>query len=714
MAIVATKALWHVSPVSYRPYRLSRPVRRAPIAPCSSPALRVPSPSPPARLVGSPADAPSAASRTPCPSPRARLVGSPACASSAAPPSVSRVEASEPTGSGPGGQDAVADVWGLSELLNPGLMSSLFGAQRVAGCAVTPTSPPDKRPRTHHSLPSSPSQPRSLLQLPSERAGVHRSTPKLPAATPTHVVTRKAASSSGSNASMSGRRATGCVLCLGGDSWQRTGQPWRTAGATAATARRLGGKLTAAKLSAQRQRRQQAQRGCGCVAAVSMASPPGPVAEPEPGASDSGTGAGEAAGTAEERVGVLLLNLGGPDTLDDVQPFLFNLFADPDIIRLPRALRFLQRPIAQFISTMRAPKSQEGYAAIGGGSPLRRITMDQAEELGKALQAKEVAAKVYVGMRYWHPFTEEAIYQIKQDRITRLVVLPLYPQFSITTSGSSLRLLERIFREDEYLVTMQHTVIPSWYQRRGYVEAMATLIEKELVAFSRPEIVNIFFSAHGVPVAYVEEAGDPYKAEMEECVGLVMDELRRRGVYNNYTLAYQSRVGPVEWLKPYTDESIETLGKAGVKSLLAVPISFVSEHIETLEEIDMEYRELALASGVVEWGRVPALGCEPSFIEDLADAVLEALPYVGAMAASSIEARQALVPLGSVEELLATYDIERRELPAPVAMWEWGWTKSAETWNGRAAMVAVLGLLLLEVSTGRGILHQLGILPPLL
>ncbi|CAI7826347.1 unnamed protein product [Closterium sp. NIES-54] len=542
-------------------------------------------------------------------------------------------------------------------------MSSLFGAQRVAGCAVTPTSPPDKRPRTHHSLPSSPSQPRSLLQLLSERAGVHISTPKLPAATTTHAVTRKAASSSGSNASMSSRRATGCVLCLGGDSWQRTDQPWRTAGATAATARRLGGKLTAGKLSAQRQRRQQAQRGCGCVAAVSMASPPGPVAEPGPGASDSGTGAGEAAGISEERVGVLLLNLGGPDTLDDVQPFLFNLFADPDIIRLPRALRFLQRPIAQFISTMRAPKSQEGYAAIGGGSPLRRITMDQAEELGKALQKKEVAAKVYVGMRYWHPFTEEAIYQIKQDRITRLVVLPLYPQFSITTSGSSLRLLERIFREDEYLVTMQHTVIPSWYQRRGYVEAMATLIHKELLAFSRPEI---------------------------------------------------SRVGPVEWLKPYTDESIETLGKAGVKSLLAVPISFVSEHIETLEEIDMEYRELALASGVVEWGRVPALGCEPSFIEDLADAVLEALPYVGAMAASSIEARQALVPLGSVEELLATYDIERRELPAPVAMWEWGWTKSAETWNGRAAMVAVLGLLLLEVSTGRGILHQLGILPPLL
>lgn len=425
----------------------------------------------------------------------------------------------------------------------------------------------------------------------------------------------------------------------------------------------------------------------------------------------SGSGLEQQGGEGGEKVGVLLLNLGGPDTLDDVQPFLFNLFADPDIIRLPRLLKFLQRPLAQFISTLRAPKSQEGYASIGGGSPLRRITVEQAEALREALAGKNLPAHVYVGMRYWHPFTEEAISEIKRDGISRLVVLPLYPQFSITTSGSSLRLLEKIFREDEYLVNMQHTVIPSWYQRSGYVEAMSTLIERELPKFPNVDEVDIFFSAHGVPVAYVEEAGDPYKAEMEECVQLIMDELRRRGVNNPHTLAYQSRVGPVEWLKPYTDETIERLGKEGVKSLLAVPISFVSEHIETLEEIDGEYRDLAMASGIKNWGRVPALGCEPRFIEDLADAVLEALPYVGAMATSSLEARQSLVPLGSVEELLATYDIQRRELPPPVAVWEWGWTKSAETWNGRAAMLAVLALLVLEVTSGQGVLHQWGILP---
>ncbi|XP_078435203.1 ferrochelatase 2 [Wolffia australiana] len=412
-----------------------------------------------------------------------------------------------------------------------------------------------------------------------------------------------------------------------------------------------------------------------------------------------------------EKVGVLLLNLGGPETLDDVQPFLFNLFSDPDIIRLPRFFRFLQKPLAKFISVVRAPKSKEGYASIGGGSPLRQITDAQAEELRKSLNEKKIPAKVYVGMRYWHPFTEEAIELIKRDGITKLVVLPLYPQFSISTSGSSLRLLESIFREDEYLVNMQHTVIPSWYQREGYIKAMASLIEKELEKFKDPKNAMVFFSAHGVPLAYVEEAGDPYKAEMEECIDLIMEELERRQITNPYTLAYQSRVGPVEWLRPYTDETIIELGQKGVKSLLAVPISFVSEHIETLEEIDVEYKELALESGIVEWGRVPALGCEPTFITDLADAVIESLPYVGAMAMSNIEARQSLVPLGSVEELLAAYDTKRTELPPPVLVWEWGWTKSAETWNGRAAMLAVLALLVLEVTTGQGFLHQWGILP---
>ncbi|KAL8499112.1 hypothetical protein ACS0TY_022182 [Phlomoides rotata] len=337
---------------------------------------------------------------------------------------------------------------------------------------------------------------------------------------------------------------------------------------------------------------------------------------------------------AEEKIGVILLNLGGPETLQDVQPFLFNLFADPDIIRLPRMFRFLQRPLAQLISVLRAPKSKEGYAAIGGGSPLRKITDEQANAIKLALEAKEVAANVYVAMRYWYPFTEEAVHQIKRDRITRLVVLPLYPQYSISTTGSSIRVLQEMFRDDSYLSRLPVAIIQSWYQRKGYLKSMADLIEKELQTFSNPEETMIFFSAHGVPVSYVEDAGDPYRDQMEDCIFLIMQELKSRGIKNDHTLAYQSRVGPVQWLKPYTDEVLVELGQRGVKSLLAVPVSFVSEHIETLEEIDMEYRELALESGIVNWGRVPALNCTSSFISDMADAVIEALPSATAISAS--------------------------------------------------------------------------------
>jgi ferrochelatase len=187
-------------------------------------------------------------------------------------------------------------------------------------------------------------------------------------------------------------------------------------------------------------------------------------------------GAQQAAAVAQDRVGILLLNLGGPETLDDVKPFLYNLFADPDIIRLPPAAQFLQPLLASLISTIRAPKSAEGYQAIGGGSPLRRITDEQAQALAAALEAKGQPASVYVGMRYWHPYTEEALELIKRDGVTRLVILPLYPQFSISTSGSSLRLLESLFKSDTSLKSLRHTVIPSWYQRRGYVNAMADLI----------------------------------------------------------------------------------------------------------------------------------------------------------------------------------------------------------------------------------------------
>lgn len=409
-------------------------------------------------------------------------------------------------------------------------------------------------------------------------------------------------------------------------------------------------------------------------------------------------------GLATDKVGVLLLNLGGPEKLDDVQPFLYNLFADPDIIRLPPSVSFMQPILAQVISTLRAPQSTQGYKSIGGGSPLRSITEDQASAIKKALKRKGQAAEVYVAMRYWHPYTDEAIEQVKRDGITRLVVLPLYPQFSISTSGSSLRLLQRLLETDSALKKLQHTVIPSWYQRPGYVRAMADIIESELSSFAEKESVEIFFSAHGVPESYVQAAGDPYKEEMEECVRLITEELLARGVDNHHTLAYQSRVGPVEWLKPYTDTTIRKLGAQGVKSMLVVPISFVSEHIETLEEMDMEYRELAESCGIENWRRAPALNTNAAFINDLADAVLEALPFVGSMIGQS----ESLVPAGEVETLLEAFDREKVSLPSPAPLfWEWGWTTSAEIWNGRLAMVAFFLILVLESSTGKAIFSGL-------
>lgn len=324
------------------------------------------------------------------------------------------------------------------------------------------------------------------------------------------------------------------------------------------------------------------------------------------------------------RVGVLLLNLGGPERIEDVYLFLYNLFSDPDLIRLP--FRFLQKPIAALIAATRAPVSQENYQAIGGKSPLRQLTEEQAEALENALQRRGINAQVYVAMRYWHPFTEEAIAKIKQDQITQLVILPLYPQFSISTTGSSLKLIEQIWQKDRQLHAIEKIVIDSWYNRTGYLKAMAEVIEAKIKSFAEPEQVHVFFSAHGVPKKYVTQYGDRYQVEIENCVDLVMQTLRTiYQRYNAHSLAYQSRVGPVEWLQPYTEEAIAQLAKRGINNLLVVPISFISEHIETLQEIDIEYREVAEAAGIHNFDRVPALNSHPVFINDLAALVTESI-----------------------------------------------------------------------------------------
>jgi protoporphyrin/coproporphyrin ferrochelatase len=297
--------------------------------------------------------------------------------------------------------------------------------------------------------------------------------------------------------------------------------------------------------------------------------------------------------------------------------------------------------IALFISKRRAPKSRAAYESIGGGSPILKYSNEQAFLLSKSIHERYgLHVQTYIGMRYWYPFTEEALQQIQKDALDALVIVPLYPQFSISTSGSSLRVLQEEFSKNyEKYNGMVHTVVPSWYQRTGYIQSMVDLIEYELKQYTDQQMndaivanpnqkpFHILFSAHGVPLSYIE-AGDPYQKQIIECVHIISKELLLRHNYQEMVeihLSYQSRVGPIQWLRPYTDDVLPELGQRGVKNLIVVPISFVSEHVETLEEIDIEYRELAEENGIIHWRRVPALNTDPTFINDMADLVIDAL-----------------------------------------------------------------------------------------
>ncbi len=345
--------------------------------------------------------------------------------------------------------------------------------------------------------------------------------------------------------------------------------------------------------------------------------------------------------TEEEVIGVILLNLGGPDSLHAVRPFLYNLFSDREIIRLGPP--FLQKPLAWIISFFRSKKTKRLYDLIGGKSPILDITRAQAKALEEALnqdlkldtqnsgvriqnsgqrsEGKIVKFKTFVGMRYWHPFIEEVVNEMHRSGLKRIVALNMYPQYSHATTGSSISRLKKALS----LYPMESLFIKSWYNHPLYIDALVDLIKKGLSSFNsaiNPLIsetdVHILFSAHNLPEALIKE-GDPYVRQIKGTI----EEITKR-LTIKWSLSYQSKTGPVKWLEPTTEVMLEKLAKEGNKNILMVPISFVSDHIETLYEIDILYKNIAKKHGIF-LERVDSLNTHPLFIEALKDIVLSAL-----------------------------------------------------------------------------------------
>ena len=315
------------------------------------------------------------------------------------------------------------------------------------------------------------------------------------------------------------------------------------------------------------------------------------------------------------RVGIVLFQLGGPDTLEAIQPFLYNLFCDPDIIDFPFA-RIGRKPLAKLISTTRARKVQHHYSTIGGGSPIRRNTERQARALERELRSQGIDAHCFVAMRYWHPFTGEAIAQLQAADCDELVLLPMYPQYSSTTTGSSLNEWNRLFCAD-----VPVHCIETFYRNTIYLDSVIDKVNEALSRFPRPSMPEIVFSAHGIPMSVIEK-GDPYHKQIEETVSLVM----QRGDWSNpHRLCYQSKVGASRWLQPSLTHTLRQLASEKVREVCVVPIAFVSDHVETLGEIDHDARHLASELGFTQFEMSTGLNDSPKFIRALGQIVQDAL-----------------------------------------------------------------------------------------
>lgn len=319
----------------------------------------------------------------------------------------------------------------------------------------------------------------------------------------------------------------------------------------------------------------------------------------------------------QPKVAVVLFQLGGPDSIDAIEPFLFNLFNDPEIIDFPLA-KLARRPLARLISSRRARHVAHHYEAIGGRSPIVEFTTRQARALEAAL-ASDCQARVFVAMRYWHPFTEAAAAEVAQLNPDHVVLLPLYPQYSKTTTGSSFKEWNRVYAPQASKTPVH--VVRDFHDDPAYIDVVASSVTTSLAAFDDPADVDVVFSAHSVPVDVIE-SGDPYQRQIERTVDLVWQRGRFAGRRH---LCYQSKVGPSKWLRPMMRETLEECARRGSHRVLMVPISFVSDHVETLFEINIEHREIAERAGITDFRMTPGLNDSPAFINALAALALRAV-----------------------------------------------------------------------------------------
>ena len=336
------------------------------------------------------------------------------------------------------------------------------------------------------------------------------------------------------------------------------------------------------------------------------------------------------------KLAVVIFNLGGPDTPQAIRPFLLNLFSDPAILRIPNPFRWVA---ARLIAGRRAGTTEEIYRKVGGGSSILPATVDQAEALKKEIADTAEQVEVFVFMRYWHPLVSETVSRIKEFGPDRIVLLPLYPQFSTTTTGTSIKAFREAARKQR--LTAPQDVVCCYPAHHGFLDATVANIRKSLDEASRHGAPRLLLSAHALPQRTIN-AGDPYQWQVEMTSAAIVEALDRSGL--DWVTCYQSRVGPVQWIGPSTEDEVRRAGAAG-RPVVVVPIAFVSEHVETLVEIDMDFRDVASATGVPFFTRCPTVAVDCDFIRGLGDLVRGALGRQGI--ASDIGPRRCPMQFGT-------------------------------------------------------------------